>query len=52
MVPGYFHWKMEETLNQKKPLAVWIPAYLLCLPALEILVTDLYNQQSKHMHRG
>ena len=30
--PGYFYWKIEEKYNQKKSLAVWFPAYLLCLP--------------------
>ena len=30
--PGYFHRKIEEQENQKKPLAIWSPAYLLYLP--------------------
>ena len=32
VTPGYFYWKIEEKLNQKKSLAVWFPAYLLYLP--------------------
>ena len=32
VAPGYFYWKTEEKYNQKKSLAVWFPAYLLCLP--------------------
>ena len=32
VVPGYFHWKIAEKSNQKKPIAVWFPAYLLYFP--------------------
>ena len=33
VAPGYFHWKIEGKLNQKKSLAVLFPAYLLHLPS-------------------
>ena len=33
VAPGYFHRKIEEKENQKKPLAIWFPAYLLYLPS-------------------
>ena len=33
VTPSYFYWKIEEKQNQKKPLAVWFPTYLLYLPS-------------------